>query len=276
MSVEDGLIKAWAAAYSLLHSTHTSRNQERTMDGHRPDVSVALVTGAGRSRGIGFEVARELAQRGVRVVLTARDRSAAEARAAELRAEHLDVVATELDVTDTRSVDVIARLIERDFGRLDILVNNAAGMSPYGEKAAAADLVQAQQVLDATLFGAWRVSQALLPLMQRSAHPRLVNVSSGAGSHGDAVFGLTTANAMGTGYAVAKAALNALTVKLANENPAIRINAVCPGFTATFDGGEQMGARPVREGAASVVWAALLDDDGPTGGFFRDGRALPW
>ena len=173
-------------------------------------------------------------------------------------------------------MDALARAVEHDFGRLDILINNAAGISPYGEKVAAADLTQAHQVLETTLFGAWRVSQALLPLLGRSAHPRLVNVSSGAGSHGDAKFGLTTANAMGTGDAVAKAALNALTVKLANENPAIRINAVCPGFTATFDGGEQMGARPVHEGAASVVWAAVLGNDGPTGGFFRDGRPLPW
>jgi NAD(P)-dependent dehydrogenase (short-subunit alcohol dehydrogenase family) len=250
--------------------------KEHTVDGNRPESAVALVTGAGRLRGIGFEVARQLAQRGVRVVLTARDRAAAEARAAELRAEQLDVVASELDVADASSADELARSIERDFGRLDILVNNAAGTSPYGEKAAAADLAQAHRVLEATLFGAWRVSQALLPLLERSAHPRLVNVSSGAGSHGDPVFGLTTANAMGTGYAVAKAALNALTVKLANENPAVRINAVCPGFTATFDGGEQMGARPVHEGAASVVWAALLPDDGPTGGFFRDGQPLPW
>jgi NAD(P)-dependent dehydrogenase (short-subunit alcohol dehydrogenase family) len=246
------------------------------MDGNRSETTVALVTGAGRRQGIGFEVARQLAQRGVRVLLTARNRAAAEARAAELRAEKLDVLAGELDVTDAQSVDAIARLIERDFGRLDILINNAAGTSPYGERAAEADLAKAHQVLDTTLFGAWRVSEALVPLLERSAHPRLVNVSSGAGSHGDPVFGLTTANAMGTGYAVAKAALNALTVKLANENPAIRINAVCPGFTATFDGGEQMGARPVPEGAAGVVWAALLHDEGPTGGFFRDGRPLPW
>lgn len=83
---------------------------------------------------------------------------------------------------------------------------------------------------------------------------------------------------MGTSYAVAKAALNALTVKFANEEKAygILVNAVCPGFTATFEGGEQMGARPVKDGAASVAWAALLPDDGPTGGFFRDGQPLPW
>ncbi len=92
------------------------------------------------------------------------------------------------------------------------------------------------------------------------------------------VFGLTTDNGMGTSYAVAKAALNALTVKLAREeeNTGVLINAVCPGFTATFPGGEAMGARPVADGAAGIVWAALLPDGGPSGGFFRDGQPLAW
>lgn len=240
--------------------------------------AVALVTGAGRRQGIGFEVVRQLASRGIQVILAARDGRAAEARAAELRAEGLEVSSGVVDITDGASVGLLVQSVEREFGRLDILVNNAAGMSPYGELAATADLARTHGVLDTTLFGTWRMCQAFLPLLRLSPHPRLVNVSSGAGSHGDTAFGLTTANAMGTSYAVAKAALNALTVKLANEERANRVlvNAVCPGFTATFEGGEQMGARPVREGAASVVWAALLDDDGPTAGFFRDGQPLPW
>ncbi len=132
--------------------------------------------------------------------------------------------------------------------------------------------------MDATLFGGWRVTQALVPLLKKSEHGRVVNVSSGAGSHGDAAFGLTTKNSMGPAYAVAKAAVNALTVTFANElRPAnVLVNAVCPGFTATFPGGESMGARPAADGAASVVWAAVLGDDGPSGGFFRDGKPLPW
>ncbi len=132
--------------------------------------------------------------------------------------------------------------------------------------------------MDATLFGAWRVTQALVPLLTKSARARVVNVSSGAGSHGDPAFGLTTKNAMGPAYAVAKAALNALTVTFANElrDAKVLVNAVCPGFTATFPGGESMGARPLSAGAASVVWAAVLADDGPTAGFFRDGKPLSW
>lgn len=238
--------------------------------------TLALITGAGRRQGIGFEVARQLAQRGMRVVLTARDPGAAEARAAELRADGLDVVARTVDVADERSVQELAASIEHDFGRLDILINNAAGTAAYGEQTASADLKHAHDVIEATLFGSWRMSQALLTLLRRSPHARIVNVSSGAGSHGDPEFGLTTGNAMGPSYAIAKAALNALTVKLATENREARINAVCPGLTATFDGGEQMGARPVAEGAASVVWAALVSDTGPTGGFFRDGKPLAW
>lgn len=238
--------------------------------------TVALITGAGREQGIGFEAARQLGQKDIWVVLSARDGAAAEARAAALRSEGFDVIGAALDVTDEASVAAIRSLIARDFGKLDILVNNAAGIAPYGEQAATADLAMAHQVLETTLFGAWRLTQALLPLLQNSAHPRIVNVSSGAGSHSDTVFGLTTANSMGTSYAVAKAALNALTVKLANENPGILINAVCPGFTATFEGGEAMGARPVSEGAASILYAAFLADGGPTGGFFRDGKPLGW
>lgn len=183
-----------------------------------------------------------------------------------------------LDVTAPTSVQALAAAVQREYGRLDILINNAAGVAPTGEQAATADLAVAHQVLETTLFGAWQLTQALLPLLRRSPSGRVVNVSSGAGSHGDPSFGMTTNNQMGTSYAVAKTALNGLTAKLAHEEktPNLLINAVCPGFTATFEGGAAMGARPVAEGAASVVWAALLPNDGPTGGFFRDGQPLPW
>lgn len=242
------------------------------------DQTVVLITGAGNPRGIGFEVASLLSSQGMRVILTARDAKAALDRASSLAARGLDVTSKPLDVTNDSAVSTIVSDIEREYGRLDVLINNAAGMAPYGEQAATADLKVAHEVIEVTLFGAWRLTQALLPLLRKSAHPRIVNVSSGAGSHGDTAFGLTTNNTMGTSYAVAKAALNALTVKLANEESANRIliNAVCPGFTATFEGGEQMGARPVRDGAKSVAWAALLPDDGPTGGLFRDGKPLLW
>jgi NAD(P)-dependent dehydrogenase (short-subunit alcohol dehydrogenase family) len=238
----------------------------------------ALVTGAGRTEGLGFETCRQLAVRGFDVFLTARRAEAAEALAARLAAEGHAVRPLALDVTSASSVDAAAAAVRATTGRLDVLVNNAAGVAPWGERPSTADLAGAAAIMDATLFGAWRLTQRLLPLLVASPAPRIVMVTSGAGSHGDPVFGLESGNAMGPSYAVAKAALNALTSALARElrDTPVIVNAVCPGFTATFPGGEGMGARPVAEGAAGIVWAATLPDDGPRGGFFRDARPLPW
>jgi NAD(P)-dependent dehydrogenase (short-subunit alcohol dehydrogenase family) len=110
------------------------------------------------------------------------------------------------------------------------------------------------------------------------AAPRIVNVSSGAGSYGDTAFGLRARSGAAASYGISKAALNALTVTLAAElaDSGILVNAVCPGLTATWPGAESMGARPAHDSAAGVVWAATLPDGGPTGGLFRDGRPLPW
>jgi NAD(P)-dependent dehydrogenase (short-subunit alcohol dehydrogenase family) len=240
--------------------------------------TIALITGAGRKTGIGYAVARQLAERGIKVLLTARKLEEARARATELANDGLDVTGFALDVTDPKSVAALAAEVTDSFARLDILVNNAAATSAYGETAAQADLKNAYAAMETTLFGTWRLTQALLPLLRSSKQARIVNVTSGAGSHADTAFGLSTSNSMGPSYAIAKAALNALTHKLATEekHPGMLINAVCPGFTATFEGGEAMGARPVKDGAASVVWACTLPDNGPTGGFFRDGKPLGW
>ena len=158
-----------------------------------------------------------------------------------------------------------AAALEADPGRLDVLVNNAATYVDWTETATRADLAVAHQVLEVNLFGAWRLAIALLPLLRQSAHPRIVNVSSGAGSHGDNQFGLAKRGGTAASYGISKAALNALTSTLAAElaDTPILVNAVCPGLTATWPGAEAMGARPVTEGAASVLWAATLPDDGP-------------
>jgi NAD(P)-dependent dehydrogenase (short-subunit alcohol dehydrogenase family) len=240
---------------------------------------VALVTGVGKPTGIGYALCEKLAQRGISVVLTARQAQAASELAAQLNASYPGfVVAQALDITDPGQVRNLSDMVETRFRKLDILINNAAAMSPYGERAASADLNTVRTLLDTTLMGTWLMCEACLPLLRKSNAGRIVNVSSGAGSHGDKAFGLTTNNQMGTGYAIAKAALNAFTVKLAleEESPQLRINAVCPGFTATFEGGEAMGARPTSDGADSVLWAAFIGNDGPTGGLFRDGKPLPW
>jgi NAD(P)-dependent dehydrogenase (short-subunit alcohol dehydrogenase family) len=238
---------------------------------------IALVTGAGRQTGIGYEIAAQLAANGFIVMLTERDGPTAAARAKELSERGLQVLARELDVTSEHSVREAASAIEREFGRLDVVINNAALLGTMGERAVHADLHLAHQVMEVNLFGAWRLTQTLMPLLRRSAHPRVVNVSSGAGSHDDATFGLST-HQLAASYAISKAGLNALTAKFAAEERPHRVlvNAVCPGFTATLDGMREAGARPVSEGAASVIWAALLDDDGPSGGFFRDGKPIAW
>ena len=228
---------------------------------------VVLVTGA--AKGIGRETARVLAERGETVIVGARDGARAQQVADELGAR-----AIELDVTDDASVAAAAGALEE----LDVLINNAAAFVDWTELASAADLATARAVLDTNLLGSWRVTQAMLPLLRRSPHPRIVMVSSGGGSHVDEQFGLTRRGGAAASYGISKAALNALTATLAAElaDTPILVNAVCPGLTATWPGAEQMGARPVGEGAASVLWAATLADDGPRGGFFRDGEPLGW
>ena len=237
--------------------------------------TIALVTGA--AHGIGLEVCRQLAERGWTVVLTARQLERAREAAEELAGLEGKVHARALDVADEASPRALAADLGWALGRVDVLVNNAGHVADWSETAGTADLREAHAVMEANLFGAWRTTQALLPLLRRSRRGRIVNVSSGAGSHVEPRFGLAAAAAM-TSYAVSKAALNALTVKLALElrEDGILVNAVCPGLTATTRDLEEVGARPVEEGAASVVWAATLPNGGPTGGFFRDGRTLGW
>jgi NAD(P)-dependent dehydrogenase (short-subunit alcohol dehydrogenase family) len=237
--------------------------------------TIALVTGA--AHGIGLEVCRQLAERGWTVVLTARSLERARAAAESLAGLEGKVHARALDVADDASPRALAAELGWALGRVDVLVNNAGQAADWSETAGTADLREAHAVMEANLFGAWRTTQALLPLLRRSRRGRIVNVSSGAGSHFDARFGLA-AVAAATSYAVSKAALNALTVKLALElrEDGILVNAVCPGLTATTRELEEVGARPVEEGAASVVWAATLPSGGPTGGLFRDGRTIGW
>ena len=240
----------------------------------RSDPAVALITGA--AHGLGLEVAAQLARRGHRVLVTARDAGTAKSAADQLGANVTALPA--LDVTDPDSVRAVADAVAEDPGRLDVLINNAAAYVDWEETVTGADLEAAHRVLETNLFGAWRLVQALLPLLRQSSAPRIVNVSSGAGSHGDAAFGLTARGGAAASYGISKAALNALTATLATElaGTGILVNAVCPGLTATYPGAEAMGARPVEQSASGVIWAATLPADGPNGGFFRDTAPLPW
>ncbi|MBP2473656.1 NAD(P)-dependent dehydrogenase (short-subunit alcohol dehydrogenase family) [Crossiella equi] len=224
---------------------------------------IVLITGA--NRGIGLGLARSLAQDGDRVVATGR-------RPDALRAA-LDGVPADirtLDVTDPASAAALAEQLRAEYGHLDVLVNNAAINYDPDVQAVTADLDTVRDTLGTNLFGVWQVTQALLPLLRRSAHPRIVNVSSESGSfHSEYAVD-------SPGYSVSKAALNMLTKTLAHELTSARflVNAVCPGWIATDMGGP--GGGPLAEGVASVAWAVRLPDGGPTGGFFRHGQPLPW
>jgi len=228
---------------------------------------VALVTGA--NRGIGFEVCRQLGQRRYAVILGSRDRERGVVAAARLRGEGHDIEACQLDVDDPDSVLAAAEIIRREHGRIDALVNNAAILYDTWQRGVDADLEQVLEAYETNVLGAWRVIQVMLPLLRQSPSPRIVNVSSGAGA-------LTDMGGGTPAYRTSKAALNAMTRLLAAElrSERILVNAVCPGWVATDMGGA--GGRPVSEGAASVVWAVDLPDDGPTSGFFRDGRPIDW
>lgn len=227
--------------------------------------SLAVITGA--NRGIGLEVVRQLAERGYTAILGSRESAKGDAAARELGRD--EVVAAPLDVSDDASVDAFAEWLGDAHGRCDVLVNNAAVDYDTDQRAVTADLARVRGGLDTNLFGAWRMTQALLPLLRESDHPRVVNVSSGGGS-------LASMGGGTPAYSVSKASLNALTRLLAAEleHDRILVNSVCPGWVATDMGGS--GGRPVRDGAAGVVWAATLPDDGPTGGFFRDERPVAW
>jgi NAD(P)-dependent dehydrogenase (short-subunit alcohol dehydrogenase family) len=230
----------------------------------RSTTRIALVTGA--NRGIGREVVRQLAERGDTVVLAARDQGKAE-RAARTMPD--TVLPRRLDVTDSATIDELAGELRETFGRLDALVNNAAIHYDSWQSTARADLGTVREALETNLLGAWQTALGMLPLLRASRHGRIVNVSSGAGS-------LTGMSGGTPAYSVSKAALNALTKMLASDlrRDRILVNAVCPGWVATDMGGP--GGRPVKDGAAGIVWAATLPDNGPTSGFFRDGRPVPW
>jgi NAD(P)-dependent dehydrogenase (short-subunit alcohol dehydrogenase family) len=230
--------------------------------------SVALVTGA--NRGIGLEVVRQLARLGFTVILGSRDERKGEEAAADLTRDGLKVQARRLDVTDESSVEELRRWVEGRFGRLDVLVNNAAILYDTWQRAENADFRIVREAFETNTLGAWRVSKAFIPLLRAGAGGRVVNVSSESGS-------LASMGGGTPAYSVSKAALNALTRMLADElrRDGILVNSVCPGWVATEMGGPNAPRTPA-EGAAGIVWAATLPDDGPTGGFFRDGEPLPW
>ena len=225
----------------------------------------ALVTGG--NRGIGFEACRQLARSGLRVVLTARDPDLGTAAASQLVEEGLDVQFTSMDVGDERSVAECARELGEARIQVDVLVNNA-GTYPEGALLS----LDTEKLVDAfriNFLGAFWTCRAFVPAMIDSGYGRVVNVSSGYGSFAEGLEGPPA-------YSLSKAALNALTFKLASEVPGhVKVNAMCPGWVRTRMGGPD-APRSVEQAADTLVWLATLPDDGPTGGFFRDRRPISW
>jgi len=226
---------------------------------------VALVTGA--NRGIGLEVTRQLASKGYTTLLTSRDPKKGENAIKDLgNLENLHYY--NLDITDQSSVDRLQADVLNSFGKLDILINNAGINYDTWQNAYNADLGNVMETLQTNLIGAWRMAIAFIPSMKSHRYGRIVNVSSGAGAL-NGMKGGTPA------YGISKAALNALTIKLGEElrGTGILVNSVGPGWVRTDMGG-MSASRSVEEGAETIIWAAMLPDDGPTAKFFRDKKEI--
>jgi NAD(P)-dependent dehydrogenase (short-subunit alcohol dehydrogenase family) len=232
----------------------------------------ALVTGA--NRGIGFEIVRQLARLGVLAVIGARDPKDGVAAAEKLQSEGLDVPVVALDVDREDSAAAAVAEVKRLYGRLDVLVNNAAILidAPGGFNASLFELTgeTARRTFETNVLGPLRLIQAASPLMREQGYGRIVNLSSIAGQLAE----------MGKGYPayrISKTALNALTRIAAAElnDGNIKVNAMCPGWVRTDMGGAN-AERSVEQGADTAVWLATLADDGPTGGFFRDRKPIAW
>ncbi len=235
---------------------------------------IALITGA--NKGIGKEIARQLGARGMLVLIGARDLGRGEEAAAELTKHGADAHAVRLDVTDAASIEAAASQIESEYGRLDVLVNNA-GIALDGAPGGV-DVDTLRRTYETNVFGVFAVTTAFLPLLKKSGAGRIVNMSSGLGSltqNSDPNW--MFAGVKAAAYNSSKAALNMLTVIFAAEmkDTPIKVNAADPGFTAT-DLNQHRGTRTVEQGATAAVRLATLPDDGPTGGYFDEDGVVPW
>ncbi len=228
---------------------------------------IAVVTGA--NKGIGFEICRQLAQKEVKVILTARNEERGNKAKEKLQNEGLNVVFYQMDVTSEESVQQAADYVMENFGKLDILVNNAGIGVDHDNPGLQANIDRIKEILDTNTFGPLRVCKAFTPIMIKSNHGRIINVSSGLGA-------LSNMGSGASGYRISKAALNAVTRIIASEleDTHIVVNSMAPGWTRTDMGGPK-ARRSVEEGADTVVWLAVTDNL-PTGRFFQDREEIKW
>jgi NAD(P)-dependent dehydrogenase (short-subunit alcohol dehydrogenase family) len=229
--------------------------------------AVIVVTGA--NRGIGFEICRQLAARGARVVLTARNATAGAAAIKKLAAQRLPAVFQPLDVTDARAVVALRDFLKDSYGRLDVLINNAGIIAKGEAPALKIDLAAIRSTLETNALAPLHLAQTLVPLLKRSKSARIVNMSSGMGALADNDGGCAA-------YRISKTALNAVTAILAAElRGAVAVNSVCPGWVKTDMGGPNAEVEVV-EGADTAVWLALDAPQSLTGKFVRDRKVIPW
>lgn len=228
---------------------------------------IAVVTGA--SRGLGLETCRELAARSIHVVLTARTGEAIAGALASI-ANPANIEGRPLDVSDDAAVEAFFDWLAKRHGRIDILVNNAGRtFGGWGRNLAGTDPDTVAQALNNNTLGAYRMIRHALPLMNEAGYGRIVNVSTGMGQ-------LSEMNGGAIPYRISKTALNAVTrVAHAEAKRNVKVNSVCPGWVRTEMGGPS-ATRSLEQGVAGIVWAATLPDDGPAGGFFRDGLPIDW
>ncbi|HTE17890.1 MAG TPA: SDR family oxidoreductase [Armatimonadota bacterium] len=239
------------------------------------DRNIALITGA--NKGIGREIARQLGARGAVVLIGARDETRGEEAASALRAEGVDAHCVALDVTSIATIEAAAQRIAAEWGKLDILVNNAAVFIDNGPPSEL-DPALLRRTYDTNVFGVVDTIRTLLPLLRKSPAGRIVNLSSGLGSltqqldPESSYYGVNL-----LAYNSSKTAVNAITVAFAKElrDTPIKVNAADPGYVAT-DLNQHQGYRTVEQGATAPVRLATLPVDGPTGGYFDENGPLPW
>jgi NAD(P)-dependent dehydrogenase (short-subunit alcohol dehydrogenase family) len=243
------------------------------------ETKIALVTGA--NQGIGYAIATGLGALGYRAAVAARDAGRREIAVEKLRAAGVDAFGVPLDVTGDQSVADAAEMIEREAGRLDVLVNNAGISGQLGpdwaQDPTTLDLDVVRTVVETNVIGVIRVTNAMLPLLRRSSSPRIVNVSSSVGSVTRQTDPDIEVGPVMAAYAPSKSFLNAVTVQYARRfaDTNILINATCPGLVATAFTGFH-GHRTPEQGAATAIRLATLPDDGPSGAFFEDEGVVPW
>jgi NAD(P)-dependent dehydrogenase (short-subunit alcohol dehydrogenase family) len=232
------------------------------------DMRVALVTGG--NRGIGYELVKQLAMNGFKVIMASRDWERGHAAAQKLKASSLDVSFVVMDVSDTESIRQAALTVNEQYGRLDVLINNAGVYLDGNEKLVDMEPSILERTMATNFFGAYHVIRSFLPLMKKHGYGRIINVSSEYGTMSEMSY-------QGAGaYKLSKLALNGLTQLIAAEIKGdIKINAVDPGWVSSEMGGPSAPKTPTAA-AESILWLATIGPEGPNGEFFRDGKRIGW